>query len=125
MSKKLTLVEKFTMVRDVLEEVGRNDLVEFIDGRIDLTAKKNASGANGERKLTETQKANIVIKDGILEWLPTDGQGFTVGDMIKNCGACAGLSSSKVTALVTQLVNADKVVRTEVKGRAYFKRVAE
>ena len=122
MSKKLTLKDNFLAIREVLESVGRDDLVEFVDGRIALVDKKNASG--GEKKPTATQVLNAGIKEGILAELAnvTDENGISVGDMIKTFACCEGLSSSKVTALVTQLVNEGAVVRTEIKGRAFFRK---
>ena len=122
MSKKLTLKDNFLAVREVLETVGRNDLVEFIDGRIAQVDKKNTSG--GEKKPTATQVLNAGIKDGILAELAnvTAEHGISVGDMIKTFDCCKDLSSSKVTALVTQLVKDEKVVRNEIKGRALFRK---
>ena len=120
MAKKMTLKDNYLAIREILETVGRNDLVEFIDGRVALVDKKNATG--GERKPTATQVLNAGIKEGILAWLPSEGAGVTVGDMLKGCKACEGYSSSKITSLVTQLVKEEKVIRTENKGRALFRK---
>lgn len=122
MTNKKTLKDYFAELRAIAENANRDDLVQFIDKRVEQINKKNKS-ANGERKPTEKQIANEGIKSAILEYLPIateDNHGITVGEMIKEIPACKGLSSSKVTALVTQLVKAEKAVRKEIKGRAFF-----
>ena len=118
MTNKMTLRDYFAELRTLAENAGRDDLVKFVDGRVEQLDKKNKS-ASGERKPTATQVANERIKAEILECMPTEG-GLTVGEMLKEIPACDGLSSSKVTALVHQLVKAEKVIRTEEKGKAYF-----
>jgi len=118
MTNKMTLRDYFAELRVLAENAGRDDLVKFVDGRVEQLDKKNKS-ASGERKPTAAQVANEGIKAEILECMPTDG-GLTVGEMLKEIPACNGLSSSKVTALVHQLVKANLVVRTEEKGKAYF-----
>lgn len=118
MANKMTLKDYFAELRVLAESANRDDLVQFIDKRVEQINKKNKS-ASGERKPTATQIANEGIKAKILEYLPTEN-GLTVGEMLKEIPACNGLSSSKVTALVHQLVKADLVKRMEVKGKAYF-----
>lgn len=118
MTNKMTLRDYFAELRVLAENANRDDLVKFVDGRVEQLDKKNKS-ASGDRKLTATQVANEGIKAEILECMPTEG-GLTIGEMLKEIPACNGLSSSKVTALVHQLIKAKKVVRIEEKGKAYF-----
>lgn len=122
-TNKKTLKDYFAELRTLAENSNRSDLVKFIDGRIEQIEKKNKS-ASGERKPTEKQIENEAIKSEILKGLSVDN-GMTIGEMIKEIPACDGLSSSKVTALVHQLVKADLVIREEIKGRAYFSAKAE
>lgn len=119
-TNKMTLKDYFAELRVLAEANGRTDLVEFVDGRIEQIEKKNKS-ASGDRKPTEKQIENEAIKSEILKYLPTEND-LTVGEMIKEIPACDGLSSSKVTALIHQLVKSGAVIRTEVKGRAYFRK---
>lgn len=115
---KLTKAMKYDILLNI-EEVKSNEmLVEFIEHEKELLAKKNIS-STGEKKLTAVQKANEEIKDAILtNMAPTVS--YTISDLIKTVPECADFNTSKVSALVKQLVVAEKVVRTEVKGRAYF-----
>jgi len=118
MANKMTLKDYFAELRVLAEGANRDDLVQFIDKRVEQINKKNKS-ASGDRKPTATQVANEGIKAKILAEMKNN-QLYTVGEMIKTFESCNGLSSSKVTALVHQLVKAEKVVRTEEKGKAYF-----
>ena len=89
--------------------------IKFIDHEIELLDKKK--GGSGE--LTEAQKANKALGEKILEGL-ADGSKMTISAMIKNIDACEGLSTSKVSAVVRQLKDANLIIREEVKGVAYF-----
>ena len=46
---------------------------------------------------------------------------FTITEMVKEFPFSGELSNQRVSAIVTQLKKADVVVRTEEKGKAYFK----
>ena len=94
-------------------------LVDFIKNEIALLDKKNASNAKRKNPL---QEANEGLKSAIYEHL-ADGKGYTVSELIKSVGVLEGLSTSKVSALVRQLIDENKVERYEEKRKAYFKRV--
>ena len=117
--KKLTKREKFEMIAKIDEVASNPILAEFVEHELDLLAKKNASG-NG--KLTATQKANEELKSSILEEMSNEpNRLFSISEMIKCFECCKDLSLPKVTALVTQLVNSNLVVRVEEKRKAYFR----
>ena len=121
--KKMTKREKFEMLKAIPAVADNSLLVEFIDHELELLAKKNAS-ATGERKLTETQKANETIKDGILEGM-ADNRLYTITELIKEVPACAGLTNQKVSAIVRQMYDSatptiEKVVD---KRKSYFRKV--
>ena len=88
----------------------------FIEKRIEITEKKNAN--RGEAKPTKTQLENEGIKSVILSALSTTP--VTIGDLVKTNAELAGFSNQKISALLTQLLKAKAVVRTEVKGKAYY-----
>jgi hypothetical protein len=117
--KKMNMVEKFVAVKAMLngekvEDFSVADAVKFLDDRIEKVNAKNAKGG-ADRKPTKTQLENEGIKAQILGAMTTEP--MTIADIGKAIGIP---SSQKVSALVTQLVKAKAVVRTEVKGRAYF-----
>ena len=120
-NKKPTIVENFKDLIEVLEENGllTEARKEFLEKRIAVTEKKNASGGNGEKKLTKEQEQNEVYKAEILASMEI-GKSYTISDMLKMFVCCETLSQNKVNALVKQLKDSGKVIRTEAKGKAYF-----
>jgi DNA-binding transcriptional ArsR family regulator len=92
-------------------------MVEFFDGRIALTEKKNAT----ERKPTPKQVENEGFKADILAWMEK-GVEYAVADIAKGVPSldASGVKSQRVTALLTQLKDAGLVTRTEVKGKAFY-----
>ena len=121
--KKMNMVEKFTAIKAMLngeptEGFTLEDALEFLDGRIELTEKKNATG--GERKPTPQQMENEGLKGTIVSVLAELGTPTTIRDLQKCNTTLASLSNQRISALLTQLIKAEKVVRTEVKGKAHF-----
>ena len=123
--KKFKVVDKFENVKallngEVVDGFTIADALEFLDERISITEKKNASGSNADRKPTKTQLENEGIKDTIVSALVEIGKPATIADLQKSCGELAEFTNQKISALLTQLVKADKVSRTEIKGKAHF-----
>lgn len=97
------------------------DAIDFIDREMNQLAKKN-SGEN--KKPTKTQQENEGYKALILEFLatlPDDKDGVTCTEIIKGVTEFEGFSTQKISPLVRQLMAADKVTKTEVKGKALFR----
>ena len=88
----------------------------FIEHEIELLEKKKS----GERKPTATQIANEGLKETILEVLTGAETPMTVSEIIKAHAELVELSNQKVSALMTQLVNEHKVVKTTEKRKSYF-----
>ena len=124
MAIKLKVVDKFGAIKamlngEVVENFSIADAVAFIDERIAITEKKNANG-NGERKPTKEQIANEGVKETIVAVLNEIGVPATIGDVQKASAELGEFSNQKISALLTQLVKANVVSRTEVKGKAHF-----
>lgn len=111
MEKKMTKREMFMAIREVV--ANDTDMVEFIDHEIELLSRKHST-----RKPTKTQIENEGIKEVILDAL--DGNTYTIRELCNSKVELSSLTSQKVSALVTQLKKANLVVRTEIKGIAYF-----
>lgn len=97
------------------------DAVDFIDHEVNLLAKKNSGET---KKQTKTQQENEGYKALILEFLatlPDDKAGVTCTEIIKGVTEFEGFSTQKISPLVRQLMAADKVTKTEVKGKALFR----
>ena len=116
-TSKVTVRSQFEAVREVLEQAGRADLVEFIDGRIAQTVKKNST----ERKPTAKQVENEGYKSDILAWMDTDAV-YAAGDILKGVPSvvASGMSINRVSALMTQLVESGAVVKTVDKRKNFY-----
>ena len=122
MANKLKIVDKFGAIKDMLngksvENFSVADAVAFLDERIAITEKKNANG-NGERKPTKTQLENEGIKEQILSTLSFEP--MPIDKVQKENPSLSAMSNQKISALLSQLIKAGSVVRSEVKGKAHF-----
>ena len=104
MANKITKKEMFTMIKAQVKD--NAEMVAFIDHEIELLDKKASN-----KKATKTQEANIGIKATILAVLGS-GKSMTVTEMQGASAELGELSNQKVSALVRQLVEAGKVVKT-------------
>ena len=111
MAKKMTIVEQYNAIIAKAKGVLTEDELTFLRERAELHAKKNAS-----RGQTKAQAENEVIKQNILETMEK-GVSYTVTEIMKMVGL---ESNQKASALVRQLKDDGLVVRSEVKGKAYF-----
>ena len=78
-----------------------------------------------DKKPSKEQVANATASASLLDWMEIN-KVYTIGDLIKSCPVCEGLSNPKVTALLRPLlkVNGGTVERTEEKRKVYFTREA-
>ena len=114
-NKKMTKIQKFEMLSK-LDAVKSNPVLsEFVAHEMELLVKKNSA----EKKPTAQQTANAGIQTAILEGMEV-GEKYTITDIIKTIPECADLTNQRVSALVRQLVDTGKMVRTEDKRKAYF-----
>ena len=104
MANKITKKEMFTMIKAQVKD--NAEMVAFIDHEIALLDKKASN-----KKATKTQEANIGIKSTILAVLE-GAKPMTVTEMQGASTELGELSNQKVSALVRQLVEAGKVVKT-------------
>ena len=118
-TKKPTKRENFTTLLNFAEVKANPTLVEFINHEIELLEKKNSA----EKKPTAQQTANDGIKSAIVDFMVV-GAKYTITDLIKSIPECADLTNQRVSALIRQLIDEGKVVRTEEKRKAYFSIVA-
>jgi hypothetical protein len=127
---------QFTAIRNYLESLGGDVVlgevmvkeqtipytadmaIELIDHEIELLTKKNTPG-----KLTKVQEENIKLTEAVYEGMEM-GKPYTVTEIIKSVPAVAGMNISKVRPLLTPLMEAEKVKREEVKGKAIFTKIA-
>ena len=118
-TKKITKRDYFNTLLGIAEVKANDELVKFIEHELELLAKKNSS----EKKPTAVQVANEGIKSVIIETLAENGKMMTISEIQKVNAELGELSNQRISALVRQLMNDEKVVRVEEKRKAYFKAV--
>lgn len=117
-------MEKMTNVKAleyVLTHCELTDEVAEKIGKIKASYEKK-SATTGERKPTANQVANEAIKTALYEAMEANRL-YRVGEMLKEMECLAGLSAPKVTALLTQMKDANLVARSEEKGKAFYVKV--
>ena len=118
MSEKITLKVGFARALEDYKRIGDEEMVAFFEKRLEQANKKSAS----ERKLTPHQIENEHIKEGILDNME-HGVTYTIADMLVTFDCFPeGMTPNRLSALLSQLGarGTNQIVRTEVKGKAYF-----
>ena len=113
--EKRTQRDYFNDIIALATEVGRDDLVDFAEGRIAMLDKKSAN-----RKPSKTAEENEVLKGVILESLSATNEPITVSELIAKTSALAGLSNQKVSAVLRLMVTDGSVVKTTDKKKSLF-----
>ena len=117
MANKMTQKDYFNEIIAVVSEVGRDDLVAFCEDRIEKLSRKS-----GSKKPTKTQVENEGIKDTIVEVLSEVAP--ATATMIAT-DPRVNVSNQKVSALLKQLIEVGKVVKTVDKGKSLFSLAVE
>lgn len=93
------------------------DTVTFLEKEIGLLDKKSEYKST---KPTKNQAENEALKAEILRVLGEAGKALSIKEMTSTETPLQGLSSSKMSALLTQLRNGGEVVRNYDKKTAIF-----
>ena len=117
-NRKPTKRDRFNALLAIPAVAADAELVEFINHEVELLDKKNSA----ERKPTAKQVENAGFKADIVAWMEADVQ-YTVADVVKGVPSlvAAGVSPSRVTAMLTQLYNDGKVERITDKRKSVYK----
>ena len=112
-----TLREGFEKARAYYDSIGDAEMVEFFDGRLAQVAKK----ATAVRKPTPHQIENEAFKADILQWMEND-KDYGCADIHKGVPSiiAAGLSGSRVSAMLTALVKSGDLTAEKVKGKNVY-----
>ena len=122
-STKVTKRERFAQLMAIVEAsnvANATDLKEFIEHEVELLDKKNSRSG----KPTKTQVENEAIKAQIVSILERVRKPMTVTQLLSE-SELAGLSNQKISALLTQLRESGKVMRTVEKKVAYYSMATE
>ena len=126
MANKKTVMEQYDAIKAMLngetvEGYTLADAVAFIDKRMEITAKKNASGKNAEptpkqrEKMAETER----MKSDVLSVMADNTQ-YSPTDLLKLVDNPAITSTQKLTPLLTALIGDGAIVKNTVKGRSVY-----
>ena len=119
---KLTNVLALEMVLGMKEVQANVELVEKLTKMKEQFEKKNKSsvGADGKKVLTAEQKKNEGLKETILEVLTRYEEPKQVKELIAENEELASYTGQKISALITQLLKAEKVVKVVEKNVSKF-----
>ena len=112
MANKMTQRDYFNEIITLAQANGRQDIVDFAEGRIEALNKKSEN-----RKPTKTQVENDALKERITAVLTAEGQTVTE---ILTALAEEGLSNQKVSALLRQMVADGVAVKSTDKRKSVF-----
>lgn len=111
----MTKRENYNAIRAIVSD--NAELVAFIDHELELLDRKNSRRSD---KPTAKQLVNKQIKDVIVEVLTDATAPMAIADIIADDPELTGMTTQKVSALLTQLITEGQVVRTVDKRKAYF-----
>lgn len=117
-TKKMNYAELLTVVNQFTTGEQKDRLTDFINHEVELIVKKNSA----ERKPTANQLENEKIKNHVLNNM-VKGQEYTATELIKSVLSgteWAELSVSRMTAILTQLVEDNSITRDYKKRKALF-----
>lgn len=116
----MTKREMFVAIANVAEVAANEEMVAFINHEIELLDNRKTS----KKGLTKTQKENEGVKAVIAEVLADTGEKMTVTELI-NDDRLNGYTNQKISALLRQMVEAGKVVKTIEGKKAFFEVAVE
>ena len=111
-------MEKITNVKALEFVLANANLPKEYAEKIEKMKAQFEKKNSAEKKPTATQVANEGIKGVILETLAD--KSMTITEMQKANSELAELSNQKISALLSQMIKANLVVRVEDKRKAYF-----
>ena len=114
--KKKTQVELY---REILATLENAEHIDFINSRIEQCEKKNTT-----RKPTEQQLTNKKRAEELLDFMKANPDTmFRVAELIKKAPCFNSMdycSINYANAIVQILRKEESIIRTEVKGNAYY-----
>ena len=121
MEKKITLKENFERLAGVvkganIDEIEKNELLLFINNRIEQINKK-ASGTSAKEK--ENKALQDQIKVILLDLLAQQSEPINIATMLK-VEPLSQYTNQRISAILTKLIAEGKVERTVIKKVPFF-----
>ena len=121
-TKNMTKAQAFAIALEVLENSAhpeKADAMAKISKEIENLQKKSA----GNGKPTKTQIENANIAQEMLDFMVA-GHPYTISELSKTCPAVLNATPQKIRPLLSGLIKANAVERTEEKGKPMFTKIA-
>ena len=118
--KKVTKKDYFAGLKAIVEKsdaANKDELVAFIDREVELLTKRNSARVG---KPTKKQLENEQHIETVYNTLVNLGVASTITDIQEANDDLAEFSGQKISALLKKLVDAEKVVKTYQKKKAYY-----
>jgi hypothetical protein len=118
---KMTKRDYFKILREAypMDRANYQEVIAFIDHELELLDRKTEKSKNSPAK-----EANLVLMEAILNSM-NPHQVYTVSEMIQNFPCCEGLSTSKVSSMLSHLLTDKRVTRIVEKRKPYYEKVVE
>ena len=114
--EKTTILQNMHSVQEFLIANGASqNLIDFMNARIELQERKRASKST---ELTETQKENLILKDKVYSYVQANPKSTA-----KAIASHFGISSQKLTPIMSKLLVDGSIVFETVKKVKYFSTV--
>lgn len=118
--KKVTKKDYFAGLKVIVEKsdaANKAELVAFIDREVELLTKRNSARVG---KPTKKQLENEQHIETVYNTLVNLGVASTIADIQEADDDLAEFSGQKISALLKKLVDAERVVKTYEKKKAYY-----
>lgn len=124
MANKKTRKEIFGEMKEIFEEMGKTEYVEFLTHQIKLLDNK----ASSQKGISKTQKENETIMEIMVDELKAIGRSVTITELLKESETLANyitiegknITNQKASALMKKLKDAGKVQNMIDKKKSYF-----
>lgn len=114
----ITKKQKYEILKAIPAVAENEMLVELINKEIESLEKKNGTSHKPTAQQIENAKIKTAIYDGMVE-----DKSYTITDIIKEIDECNDLTNQRVSALVNQMVDDNKVEKIVDKRKSYFKKI--
>ena len=117
---KMTKADNFRTLLTLAEVSARPDLVEFINHELALLAKKSTN-----RKPSKSQATSNTLRDIVLDVLYTADSAMTIAEIQAEDSRLkvfngVDVSSQRIAAILTRLINEGIVTKNTIKKRNYY-----
>ena len=120
MANKITKVDNFKAIRDILVANNATQLIAFVDHELELLANKAERRSN---TLTPSQKVGLQLKEDIYNILVDNGEPMRIVDIRAAKDEWSDYTSQKIAAQLLKLIDEGKAVKEVIKRVNYYKAV--